>query len=102
MNAKALYDSLHPLEIHLLAALFSESTALSDAKLVELTPLDPSQISMALGWLQAKKFVRIESETSTFLIGLTAVGLGYLSSGSPAEWLLQSCAEATTNGRLFQ
>jgi len=67
MNAKALYDSLHPLEIHLLAALFSESTSLSDEKLVELTPLDPSQISMALGWLQAKNFIQIESETSTFL-----------------------------------
>ena len=76
MNAKALYDSLHPLEVHLLAALFSESTALSDAKFVKLTPLDPSQISMALGWLQAKKFIQIESETSTFFVGLTLVGKG--------------------------
>ena len=98
MNTKALYDSLHPLEIHLLAALFSESTALSDAKLVELTPLDPSQISMALGWLQAKQFIQIESETSTFLVGLTGVGRGYLSNGSPAEWILQSCTEAAASG----
>ena len=98
MNTKALYDSLHPLEIHLLAALFSESTALSDAKLVELTPLDPSQISMALGWLQAKQFIQIESETSTFLVGLTGVGRGYLSNGSPAEWILQSCTQAAANG----
>ena len=95
MSARDLYDSLHPLEVHLLAALFSQSTALSDSTLAELTPLDPSQISMALGWLQAKACIQIESETITYLVGLTDVGREYLSSGSPAEWILQSCGEAT-------
>lgn len=98
MNAKDQYDSLHPLEVHLLAALFSQPEALSDSKLVELTPLDPSQISMALGWLQAKAFIQTESETVTHLVGLTDVGHTYLSKGSPAEWILQSCATATTEG----
>ncbi len=99
MSAKDLYDSLHPLEVHLLAALFSQPAALSDAKLAELTPLDPSQISMALGWLQAKAFIQIDSETVSHLVGLTDVGRGYLSSGSPAEWILQSCAGATQDGK---
>ena len=97
MSARDLYDSLHPLEVHLLAALFSQSTALSDSTLAELTPLDPSQISMALGWLQAKAFIQTDSETTTYLVGLTDVGRGYLSNGSPAEWILQSCGEATQN-----
>jgi phenylalanyl-tRNA synthetase alpha chain len=98
MSVQDLYDSLHPLEVHLLAALFSQSTALSDAKLAELTPLEPSQISMALGWLQAKACIQTDSETITHLVGLTDVGRGYLTSGSPAEWILLTCGEATQTG----
>jgi len=98
MSAKDQYDSLHPLEVHLLAALCSQSTALSDATLAELTPLDPSQISMGLGWLQAKALIQTDSETITHWVGLTDVGRGYLSSGSPPEWILQSCEAAMKEG----
>ena len=98
MSVTVHYDSLHPLEVHILAALFSQSTALPDSKFAELTPLEPSQISMALGWLQAKGFIETESETITHPVGLTEVGRKYLSTGSPAEWILRSCGEATRHG----
>ena len=101
MNTQVQYDSLHPLEIHLLTALFSQSTALSDTKFAELTSLDPSQISMALGWLHAKAFIYIESETMTHFVGLTDVGRGYVSSGEPTEWILQSCKAATQDGNVL-
>jgi len=95
MSATTLYDSLHPLEINILAAFRQQGKPLSDLRLNELTGLDPSQISMALGWLQAKGLVEIASETMTPWVSLTEVGHQYLATGSPAGWILQSCSAAT-------
>ncbi|MES4786944.1 MAG: hypothetical protein C4294_15300, partial [Nitrospiraceae bacterium] len=54
-----LIESLHPLEIKVLTALGSHqaqfpSSPLAEARLAQATGLDPSQVSMAVGWLLAK------------------------------------------------
>ena len=102
MQTTAVYDSLHPLEINLLAA-FSQSAdkPVSDSSLQELSQLEPSQVSMALGWLQAKKLVRIHSEVVTAWVGLTEVGHQYLKIGSPPEWIVKTCRQGAEEGRSF-
>ena len=102
MQTSAVYDSLHPLEINLLAA-FSQSAEkpVSDSSLHEISQLEPSQVSMALGWLQAKKLVRIHSEVITAWVGLTEVGHRYLEIGSPPEWIVKTCRQGAEEGRSF-
>ena len=102
MQTKAVFDSLHPLEVNLLAA-FSQSAdkPLSDSSLHESSQLEPSQVSMALGWLQAKKLVRIHSEVITAWVGLTEVGHRYLEIGSPPEWIVRTCRQGAEEGRSF-
>lgn len=99
---KAVYDSLHPLEINLLAAFGqSPDTPASDSSLQALSQLEPSQISMAIGWLQAKALVHLHSETTTSWVGLTEVGQGYLATGSPADWILTTCRQGAQAGQSF-
>ena len=102
MQTQAVFDSLHPLEINLLAA-FSQSAEkpLSDSSLHEISQLEPSQVSMALGWLQAKKLVRIHSEVRTVWVGLTEVGHRYLEIGSPPAWIVRTCRQGSEEGRSF-
>ncbi len=100
MNTASVYDSLHPLEINLLAALGqSADTPVSDDALQERAQLEPSQISMALGWLQAKALIRIHAETGTAWVGLTEVGHEYLVTGSPPEWIVRTCRQGREDGR---
>lgn len=99
MNTNTLYDSLHPLEIHVLSAFRQHDQALSDARLIELTQLDPSQISMALGWLQAKQLVAIATETVTPWVSITDIGHQYVSIGSPADWIVKTCSAANAASR---
>ena len=100
MQTTTVYDSLHPLEINLLAA-FSQSAEkpVADSSLREISRLEPSQVSMALGWLQAKKLVRIHSEVITTWVGLTEVGHRYLATGSPPEWIVRTCRQGAEAGR---
>ncbi len=101
-STAAVYDSLHPLEINLLAAFGrSADRPVSDASLQEFSRLEPSQISMALGWLQAKALVHVHAETSTAWVGLTEVGQGYLATGSPPEWIVKTCGQGAREGHLF-
>lgn len=102
MQTSAVYDSLHPLEINLLAA-FSQSAdkPVSDSSLQEISRLESSQVSMALGWLQAKELVRIHSEVTTAWVGLTEVGHRYLEIGSPPEWIVRTCRQGAEEERSF-
>ncbi|MDD9821002.1 MAG: phenylalanine--tRNA ligase subunit alpha, partial [Nitrospira sp.] len=95
-----VYDNLHPLEMNLLAA-FDQSADMpaSEATLQERSRLEPSQLSMALGWLQAKMLIRIHAETSTTRVGLTEVGHGYLTTGSPPEWIVKTCQQGAQEGQ---
>lgn len=99
MNTTDVYDSLHPLEMNLLAAFGqSADTPASEATLQERSRLEPSQLSMALGWLQAKTLICIHAETSTTRVGLTEVGHGYLTTGSPPEWIVKTCQRGEREG----
>ena len=107
---KAVYDSLHPLEINLLAA-FGQAlrqgsgqaldASVSDASLQTLSQLEPAQVSMAMGWLQAKALVRLHAETKTSWVSLTEVGRGYLATGAPADWILTTCRQGAQEGHSF-
>ena len=106
----AVYDSLHPLEINLLAA-FGQAlrqgsgqaldAPVSDASLQTLSQLEPAQVSMAMGWLQAKALVRLHAETRTSWVSLTEVGRGYLATGAPADWILTTCRQGAQEGHSF-
>ena len=106
----AVYDSLHPLEINLLAA-FGQAlrqgsgqaldAPVSDASLQTLSQLEPAQVSMAMGWLQAKALVQLHAETKTSWVSLTEVGRGYLATGAPADWILTTCRQGAQEGHSF-
>ncbi|RMH32707.1 MAG: phenylalanine--tRNA ligase subunit alpha [Nitrospirae bacterium] len=87
-------ETLHPLEIKVLLALAQKDAPQTDSDLVQSTGLEPSQISMALGWLQTKSLVRLESETVIPIVSLTEVGFRYLQESSPPEWILRQIEEA--------
>ncbi|MBI3358534.1 MAG: hypothetical protein HY037_02950 [Nitrospirae bacterium] len=58
-----LAESLHPLEKKVLAH-FKVDVPLSEQGILNADPtLQPSQLSMALGWLQAKEILAISEET---------------------------------------
>ena len=100
MDSPNQTDSLHPLEIQVLRALgAAESQSLKDHELVQATALASSQISMAVGWLLTKQFVRLVSETTTTLVGLTEVGSQFQQAASPPEWILQTVKAASQNGQ---
>ena len=51
-------SSLHPLEVAVLTDLHTQSPA-NEADLAIHTGLDPAQVSMSIGWLQAKSSVTL-------------------------------------------
>ncbi|NKB81217.1 MAG: phenylalanine--tRNA ligase subunit alpha [Nitrospirales bacterium] len=95
MNTASLYDSLHPLEVQVLAALSQSGEARSDDALAQTCQLDLSQISMAVGWLSAKALLCVESETRTVTVVLTEIGETYAMDGAPLEWIVDSIKSAT-------
>jgi phenylalanyl-tRNA synthetase alpha chain len=91
-------DSLHPLEVKVLVAFGKMGEALSDTQLGQATHLEPSQVSMAVGWLLTKNLLTLESEKITPTVSLTEIGTQYHQSASPPEWILQSIQEACERG----
>jgi phenylalanyl-tRNA synthetase alpha chain len=84
----ALAESLHPLERKVMA-LFKEGISLSEQQLLEGDPtLQPSQLSMALGWLQTKEILAIESERHEEWVSLTTRGTTYADAKNPALQIL--------------
>ena len=94
MDTTALLDSLHPLETKVLTILKNANGALSDAELASATELDPSQVSMAVGWLLTKKLLALATENITPIVSLSETGNKYHDSVSPPEWILRSIQEA--------
>ena len=97
MDTNTLLDSLHPLEIKVLTVLKNSKGALSDSELASATTLDPSQVSMAVGWLLTKKLLALETEAITPMVSLSETGESYHRSSSPPEWILQSIQESETH-----
>ena len=99
-----LIDSLHPLEIKVLSTLGdhqgdSASAAMGEAALAQATSLDPSQISMAVGWLLSKALIRIQEETLTTLVSLTEIGEHYYEKYAPIERILSMLKTAQQTGK---
>ncbi len=93
MDTTALLDSLHPLETKVLTILKDADCPRSDTELAEATDLEPSQISMAVGWLLTKNLLALASEQITPIVSLSETGRSYHASTSPPEWILQSIQE---------
>lgn len=91
-DASALFESLHPLEIKVLTALGAQpahaQSPLREEPLAEVTGLEPSQISMAIGWLLAKSLIRVEREVVHTSVSLTDVGEHYFEKYAPIERIL--------------
>ncbi|MGB0909526.1 MAG: phenylalanine--tRNA ligase subunit alpha [Nitrospirales bacterium] len=98
MDTTALLDSLHPLETKVLTTLKDADRARSDAELAHAAELEPSQVSMAVGWLLTKKLLVLETEQITPIVSLSETGRVYSSSVSPSEWILQSIQEHRARG----
>ncbi len=99
-----LIDSLHPLEIKVLSTLGdhqadSASAAMGEEDLGQATSLEPSQISMALGWLLSKGLVRVHEESATALVSLTEIGEIYFEKYAPIERIFSSLKEAEQSGK---
>src|SRR3989338_6907741 len=78
-----LAESLHPLEKKVLS-LFQGGGRLSEAEMLEKDlSLQPSQLSMALGWLQTKEVLRVAAETRQSFVSLTETGLVYARQKNP-------------------
>jgi phenylalanyl-tRNA synthetase alpha chain len=98
VRTSSLIDSLHPLEIKVLASLGSRASAASLDELTEASGLEPSQLSMAVEWLLAKALIHIESETVTQSVSLTKVGEAYVESKAPIERVLDAARDAGHTG----
>lgn len=79
-----LAESLHPLEKKVLA-LFHGRDSLSEEMMLTADPsLQPSQLSMALGWLLTKEIVKVVDEKRQERVSLTETGVVYAGQKNPA------------------
>ncbi len=78
-----LAESLHPLEKKVLAH-FKEGVSLFEQAILNADPrLQPSQLSMALGWLQTKGVLVISREIKEEWVSLTPLGQTYARDKNP-------------------
>lgn len=102
-----LIASLHPLETRVLTVLGQHQAktppgsapALREEQLAQEAGLEPSQLSMAVGWLLAKSLLRTESETITPVASLTGIGERYFEKYSPVERIFTAVREAAKSGK---
>jgi len=83
-----LLSSLHPLEYKVLAALKIRPSQW-DNELLQITGLDESRLSMAVGWLLTKGVVRVEEERVAIWVSITELGRKYKEHGIPEERILK-------------
>ena len=97
-DASALFETLHPLEIKVLTVLGAHQahspSCLREEPLAQASGLDPSQISMAIGWLLAKSLIRVEEEILHTSVSLTDVGEHYFEKYAPIERILSILKQA--------
>ncbi|HEV8540241.1 MAG TPA: phenylalanine--tRNA ligase subunit alpha [Nitrospiraceae bacterium] len=103
MDTSALSDSLHPLESKVLAALREHQTpssqSLNEEEIAQATGLEVAQVSMAIGWLQAKGLIAEERQTSTEMASLTKIGERQFEKYSPIERILSAARDAGKTGK---
>lgn len=93
-------SSLHPLEVAVLSDLHKHSPT-SEADLAANTGLDPAQVSMSIGWLQAKQYITATSEAVTKTVSLTSTGTEFSTSGSLLERIFNGATDAKQHGSLL-
>jgi len=92
-----LAESLHPLEKKVLVQ-FSGQDKLTEEVILERDPsLQPSQLSMALGWLLTKEIVKVVDESVEALVSLTPTGSAYAKEKIP---LLRMVEEIKSKGQV--
>ncbi len=103
MDRASLIDSLHPLEIKVLATLAGEAASrpLSLDSVRQATQLEPSQLNMAVEWLLAKGLIRVETETVMPLVSLTAIGEHYQTEHTPIERVLATVRAGADAGHSY-
>jgi phenylalanyl-tRNA synthetase alpha chain len=101
VDISALIDSLHPLEIKVLAAFGSSPAGvpLATGQLATATALELSQLSMAIEWLLTKQLLSVSSETLTPVVSLTNIGETYFEQSSPIERVLSAAREVSSTGK---
>lgn len=103
-KSTALIESLHPLEIKVLTALGRHqaqypASPLTEDQLAQAAGLEPSQVSMAIGWLLSKSLLRVAEEKTSTLVSLTEVGERYFEKYAPAERILSALKSAQQTGK---
>jgi phenylalanyl-tRNA synthetase alpha chain len=92
-----LAESLHPLEKKVLAH-FKDGASLFEQAILNADPsLQPSQLSMALGWLQTKDILVISYEIKEEWVSLTPLGQTYARDKNP---FLQIANEVLQKGEM--
>jgi len=77
-------EGLHPLEAIVVKAFIGQDR-LSEAGILARSPeLQPSQLTMALGWLLAKDVLRVAEERQEDFVSLTELGEAYAREKLPA------------------
>ena len=94
------HSRLHPIEVAILTALCAQSPT-SEADLITHTRLDPAQVSMGIGWLQAKRYIMMTSERVANIVSLTPTGVEFARSGSILERIFNSALDAKQQGHLL-
>ncbi len=83
-----LLDSLHPLERTVLSALPEEGSLWENDLLTRHPDLQPSQLSMALGWLESKGVVALSETSTREVVTLTETGSRYAANRTPELQIL--------------
>ncbi|MBI5747268.1 MAG: phenylalanine--tRNA ligase subunit alpha [Nitrospirae bacterium] len=81
-DTKKLLEGMHPFEIKVLQA-FINNRKLSEDRIGEMTGLMESQVSMAIGWLQAKGIIELVEEEVAEMAALTEIGIRYADEKLP-------------------
>ena len=80
--------TFHPLEVTLLKALMTATEPEDANKLESRTQLSSGQLSMALGWLEAKKLIEIHPGPPETEVTVTDSGREILEEGFPEEVII--------------
>lgn len=106
-DTAAVIDSLHPLELKVLAALIGRPAhaapgapaTLREDQLAQAAGLESSQVSMAVEWLLTKSLLRVDQEKVTPIVSLTSIGERYFEKYSPVERVLSAVRDAGQIGK---
>ncbi|MEK7279227.1 MAG: phenylalanine--tRNA ligase subunit alpha [Nitrospirota bacterium] len=86
-DTKKTLEGMHPFEIKVLQAFVGRPSLLEE-EISEITGLQESQISMAMGWLQAKEIIELVDEKVIESVFLTELGIRFADEKLPENRVL--------------